>query len=350
MPELKVDDLLQEVSADQPCGENLEYDPDFIALDEAARDKAAPMLGEGSAEAVDWAAVEEQATSLFARTKDLRVALHLARAALNLRGLPGFLESLRLIHGCLDRYWEPVHPQLDPADDLDPTVRLNILEGLSNPDTFLHDLKASRLVVSPTFGPVSYREVAIANGEISPTGEDDSGALGAAEINAAFLECDLEELRLAAEAGGALVQIVEDIEAKVAEQVGAQNAPNFESLRASLLPIRGLLAEKLSARGGDDGAREAAAAGEADQGPDVPTAPAAGPIGVVKTRQDVVRLLDMICEYYARNEPSSPVPLLLKRAKGLVAKEFIDILRDLVPDAVGEAERIRGSEGTDGSQ
>ena len=46
--------------------------------------------------------------------------------------------------------------------------------------------------------------------------------------------------------------------------------------------------------------------------------------------------------YYERHEPSSPVPLLLKRAKRLVAKDFMEILRDLAPDGVDQAERISG--------
>jgi type VI secretion system protein ImpA len=31
--------------------------------------------------------------------------------------------------------------------------------------------------------------------------------------------------------------------------------------------------------------------------------------GTITSREDVVRLLDRMCEYYERNEPSSPVPL-----------------------------------------
>jgi type VI secretion system protein ImpA len=56
----------------------------------------------------------------------------------------------------------------------------------------------------------------------------------------------------------------------------------------------------------------------------------------------VVRLLECICAYYEKYEPSSPVPLLLTRAKRLVSKNFIDALRDIAPDAVAQAEAVRG--------
>jgi type VI secretion system protein ImpA len=66
--------------------------------------------------------------------------------------------------------------------------------------------------------------------------------------------------------------------------------------------------------------------------------------GRITSRDDVVRMLDRICEYYERNEPSSPVPLLLRRAKRLVSKDFMEIMRELVPDGVAQAEKIRGTD------
>jgi type VI secretion system protein ImpA len=60
-----------------------------------------------------------------------------------------------------------------------------------------------------------------------------------------------------------------------------------------------------------------------------------------------VSALEALCEYYARAEPSSPVPMLLQRAKRLVDKGFMDIMRDLAPGGVAEAEVIGGVEKKD---
>jgi type VI secretion system protein ImpA len=46
--------------------------------------------------------------------------------------------------------------------------------------------------------------------------------------------------------------------------------------------------------------------------------------------------------YYDRNEPSSPVPMLLQRAKRLISKDFLDIMRDLTPEGVAQAELLGG--------
>ena len=47
-------------------------------------------------------------------------------------------------------------------------------------------------------------------------------------------------------------------------------------------------------------------------------------------------------QYYERKEPSSPVPLVLKRAKRLVGKSFVYIIRDLSPDAMSQVRMVSG--------
>ena len=61
----------------------------------------------------------------------------------------------------------------------------------------------------------------------------------------------------------------------------------------------------------------------------------------------MIKALDLILDYYRRAEPASPVPILCERAKRLVRKDFMAILKDLLPDAVDDAEKFRGSDGDD---
>ncbi|VAW53117.1 Uncharacterized protein ImpA [hydrothermal vent metagenome] len=63
----------------------------------------------------------------------------------------------------------------------------------------------------------------------------------------------------------------------------------------------------------------------------------------MNSREDVIKALDMACNYFKQNEPSSPVPLLLQRAKRLVSMDFMDIIRDLTPAGVTQAEDIGGT-------
>jgi type VI secretion system protein ImpA len=66
--------------------------------------------------------------------------------------------------------------------------------------------------------------------------------------------------------------------------------------------------------------------------------------GQILSRADVIRAIDGICDYYQRIEPSSPVPMLLLRAKRLVDKDFMSIIRDLTPSGISEAEVLGGLE------
>src|SRR5262249_22976021 len=70
----------------------------------------------------------------------------------------------------------------------------------------------------------------------------------------------------------------------------------------------------------------------------------AGGVGAVQSGQDVLRALEMICEYYRRTEPSSPVPLLLRRAQRLVDKDFMQILNELTPEAIRSLKVIVGED------
>jgi type VI secretion system protein ImpA len=64
--------------------------------------------------------------------------------------------------------------------------------------------------------------------------------------------------------------------------------------------------------------------------------------GEIRSRKDVVLLLQKICLYYDRIEPSSPVPLLLKRAARLAEMDFMQIIGDLSPDAIPQVRIVSG--------
>ncbi|MBV8377938.1 MAG: hypothetical protein JO279_13160 [Verrucomicrobia bacterium] len=52
--------------------------------------------------------------------------------------------------------------------------------------------------------------------------------------------------------------------------------------------------------------------------------------------------MQKICQYYERTEPSSPVPLVLKRAARLAEMDFMQIIQDLSPEAVSQIRAITG--------
>jgi type VI secretion system protein ImpA len=60
------------------------------------------------------------------------------------------------------------------------------------------------------------------------------------------------------------------------------------------------------------------------------------------SRNDVERCFDLILAYYQECEPSSPVPILINRASNLVNADFLDIVKDIFPDALDHVQKLGG--------
>ncbi len=337
MSTIDLESLLAEVTGDEPCGPNLEYDAGFVELERASAGKPEQQIGDTvvAAEPPDWREVRKLATDLASKTRDLRVAVHLARALARTAGMPGLADGLELVHGLIERHWDGVHPQLDPDDDNDPTMRVNTLLGLCDPDTMLPAVREAVLVESRALGRFSYRDMQIAAGDApAPEGH---AAPDPAAIEGAFMDCDVEALAATAAAVESSEARIRQIETVLTERVGTGSAADLSALPTLLKEIRVALAERLARRGIGEGAATEAGG-------------AAGPAGAVQaitgeitSREDVVRVLDKACAYFNRHEPSSPVPLLLQRAKRLVvAKDFMEIIRDVAPDGLSQVENLRG--------
>jgi type VI secretion system protein ImpA len=53
-------------------------------------------------------------------------------------------------------------------------------------------------------------------------------------------------------------------------------------------------------------------------------------------------MLELVCLYIERHEPSHPAPLLIRRAQRLMTKTFVEIVRDLMPDGLKQIETVAG--------
>ena len=342
MSAIDVERLLQEISAESPCGDDLEYDAAFLAMQRAAAGKPAQQMGGEVAEgeAPDWRAVREAATSLLGRSKDLRIAVLLTRALLNTDGIAGFADGLELTHGLIARFWEPVHPRLDPDDANDPVIRVNAIAALSDRDLTVNTLRLMPLANSRRVGRYSLRDLEIANGTLSrPEGAEGTDQ---SSIDAAFLDMDGDELTGLSAAVSAAVTNLKSLERALDSAVGAASGADLTLLTSTLRAIRHLLDQQLQRRG--LGGEAGASAGEDGGESSVPGGGAPAMSGAIQGREDVIRQLDRICAWYEANEPSSPVPLLLKRAKRLVSKDFLELVRDLSPGGLSELFTVAGIE------
>jgi len=330
--------LLEPVSGDAPCGDDLEYDDGFTELQLVSQYKPEQQMGDAiiPAEEPAWKDVEKKATALFERTRDLRVTVHLIKALLHTGGFVGAAAGFEVLRALVEERWDCVHPQLDPDDDNDPMMRFNILGDLSEASTVLTWVKRTPLVSVRGIGSFGLRELALASGEVAPrTGET---APEQALIDGAFSEAPADELQPVMEAARACVEHITKIEALLSGYADGASPPNLTPLRE----LFGQAASALASRIGGDEASEAVGGEEATSSAGGTAAGAKKLSGEITSRDDVIKAIEKICKYYERSEPSSPIPMLLERCKRLVNKDFFDIIRDMAPDALTQVEVLRG--------
>ncbi len=344
---INAEELLKPVSDEKPSGEDLSYDAGFQELEILMKGK--PETQFSPAEDPNWKALRDRCPELWARSKDLRLATTLSLATLKTDGLPAFRESLALVKGLLDKYWDSLYPLLDPADNNDPTQRVNIIAAMATPvGTFgdpmrlLERLRATPLADSSRMGRYSLADIISSEtGTAAPDGKEPPAA---AQIEAAFRDTAPEALQNLSQSVADSIQLVKDIDAFLTTKVGADKAPDLAELPKQLAEIQKRLAPYTGGVVADS-----APSSSASPGSTAGAAPAAQAIsGDIQSRQDVVRMLEKICDYYRRHEPSSPVPYVLERAQRLVDMDFMQIIGDMTPDSVNEILKITGAKPNEG--
>jgi len=343
--------LLQSKSDDSPSGENLEYDPVFTEMELAAQPGEEVQVGDEihAAEDPEYAEVREKALQVLERSHDLRAAVFLADAVLHGDdGLTGFADVTGYIRGCLEEFWDSCHPELD-EDDGDPTMRINAVQdlcgqpgGMGGPSPAYRSLRRVALTDSRGFGRFSLRDIEVAEGQVTAPSDMDT-IPDTAGISAAFQDTDdavLEGLLDAAKRAEENVRAISDVFSERTPGQGPELDP--------LIKLTRQIVKRLSDYVGDEGSADEGEAGEAADGPsDGPAAGGGRPMGGINSPSDVSNALDRIIAYYRRAEPSSPLPLLLERAKRLVNADFLTIMQDMAPGGIDNVHLIGGIEDED---
>jgi type VI secretion system protein ImpA len=322
---------LAELSPDAPCGPDLSYDQDFLALEAEARGKEEQQYGDTiiPAEEPVWPDVVERASALLDRSRDLRLVHLLARGLTRTQGLAGTAAALNFARELLGKYWEPVHPQLVIDGEPDPVVRMNALGDLAAPDGLLRDIRAAHFLRTPAVA-LTVRDVENILDKQAGVSE---GGVGLDQFRATVGDLIAADAAALGEAG-AVRDAVNAIRSALLEHFPESELPDFAPLFALVDPIARFVAEARAPAEGQSAGTEGSAV-EGASGPAVP--------GTIRSRDDAIRALERVCEFLARTEPSNPAPLLIRRAQRLMTMSFLDIIRDLAPEATAQVETITGA-------
>ena len=331
-------ELLEPIAGDRACGVNLE-DTELLASFDAFRlfGQARPLDAPAEPdekripkppESPEWGEIRDKALDALAQSKDLRLLAHLGTALLRTDGVTAFAETLNVASQWLDMHWSQTYPLVDE----DAILRRNALNCFADPMAVVDGLRRVPLVRSRQHGTFSLRDVDIATHQLLP-GEG-AAQVDENQVNAAFGSMPLAELAQLHDSVVGAVASLHKIDASMRDAAGSEATPSFDPLSAQLARMSQVLRAQLASH------PDSAAA--ATSGLDSGVGGGASASGVVRSRQDAIRALDAVADFFKRTEPSSPIPLFLERAKRLVSKDFLEVLADIAPEAVAQARAAGG--------
>jgi type VI secretion system protein ImpA len=323
--------LIEPLAAESPCGEDLE-DTQLLASFDAYRifGQSAPL-----SEETDWRDIRDRSLDALEKSKDFRLLAHLASAVVRTDGLEALAQTLSAAAHWLELWSDEVFPRVDE----DAILRRNALNGLADRMAVVDGARRAPILRHAQLGVVSIRDIEIATGHLA-LAEGESASMDEAQLNAVLAASTVEELQGLAGQLDQAVQSLKSIEEAMRSQGGTQAVPELESLAVPLARTLKLLRDHLATRVSDD----AGSGADADDSASGVAGAAGGAVavGAIRNRQDATRALDAVAQFFRTNEPSSPIPLLIERAKRLVAKDFLEVLAELAPEALAPAKAASG--------
>ena len=336
---------LAALGPDLPCGEDLEYDPLFLALEQASQAKSEQQFGSTiiPAEPADWLETERLAQQLLEKTLDVRVLVYLTQAGSELRGLPGYAQGITLIADALENYWIDIHPQLDIDGEHDPLPRMNALASLGAMEGCGRSLRSASLL-NGMHGRLTLRDAeAVLEGSRSADQLYPPGREHLMETLRQGWAQHMPELMAVADIHSGLGRIQE----LVRTRLGEEWVPDFTDILRNTQLVTRTWSDSavVSAPMDDSPPADADSPAATPQAATLASAPAlATPApqrwqdARINSRDDAMAMLAKVSAYFEMHEPSHPAPFLIRRTQQLIAMNFHDILRNLAPQGLEQFE------------
>jgi type VI secretion system protein ImpA len=360
--------LLAPIAEDAPAGADLreDYSPNSLyfrlrdaraeARDaERAADAPRSLTDPAPAEsaspiplATRWRTVGELATeALAAHCKDLEIAAWLTEALLRSDGLIGLAAGSRLMAGLAENFWDEVFPHPDEEGVATRVAPIAGLNGVGREGTLIQPLRKLVLFERPTDGSPFYLYQYEQSVEVAKIAD---ATMRQQRLDRGVLPFDVVEREArvaetkAREAGTPLFALLRDQATEAAEawqalgqvldQRAGADAPPTSQIRDLLEQIQDVA--KGFAGPESEASEEAAtsvpgeAAGIVGAGP----APAAGGLA---SREEALRALSQIAEFFRRTEPLSPIAYTLQEAVRRSRMTWPELLEEIVPDALSRS-------------
>ena len=356
-PVIDLDRLLTPVSAEQPAGpelksasqsdeRNLYYavrDARKKAGDAERRIRAFELLTEeerkeepASPEPPDWEAVSRLSIEALGRSKDLWITAWLIEALTRLHGFAGLRDGVRLAHLLCDRFWDVVHPQPTQEEGLTPRfMQLSNLNGSDSEGTLVAAIMNVPITAPRTVRPCSCADHKDAT-ELERKDPKvrsrrvEQGAVtlemfqrAIAETKVDFFENLLDDLQ---EANEAVASFTTLLGARISDKASLPPSSRIREALDDCLRLCRSLTKDILHREEPGGAREVGVTATSTE------QSGSASVSGVETRQEALRTLMRVSEFFRRTEPHSPVSYALEQAVRWAHMPLPELLSELVTD------------------
>jgi len=206
-----LENLLAPISEEHPAGEDITLASEWLAINEARRkDK---LTGRQNS---DWPLIQQLLTQALAqKSKDLRLAVWLTEANMKLDGFAGLRDSVQLLRGLIENFWDSgLYPEIEAGDLQFRAMPLDWLSGDNLPRVLREIPLTSRTDGARDYSYLDYRQSRDIGSE-----KDTRNSMG--DIDTA----KEEKRRAALAAGGVSAEMFD-------EAVKATRRARMEALRA----------------------------------------------------------------------------------------------------------------------
>ena len=327
--DLNVDALVGPLSDDQPSGPDFYGHLERLQIEQAF-DRSISDGASSDITAAQWQDTIDLILKQCDETRDLWLPVYLMRAAAQAGQFDLVVQASTFLAALIETRWADVHPQLE---DLGYIGRKTPVESLTRIGDFLGPLERVPLVIHPRLGAYS-------GADFERFREKGAKADGFGEFRQTIDSLGAEHLEQVLGAIDAMAAAIRSVDGTLTTHADGDTATNFKPTNDVLAKMRKAVATFLPKPVKEATVSEAP---PSQSGTETP-ATSSGYTGMINSREDVATAIDAICAYYARFEPGSPVPFVLRRARDWISLDFIAVLEDIAPGSLDEATRVLKSQ------
>ena len=349
-PLLDFEKLFQPISEEQPAGENLQYAGIYDEIREARRADENLDQGQWQTElkiANFQMVIRLAVPALETQTKDLQIAAWLSEALVKENGFTGLRDSLKMLNGLQETFWETMFPEIDEGD---MEGRANALEWLDREAAFA--IKEAKVTGGASYNFFDYEDskkfdIPENIDTLDSTDQQKFRQLAAQAEKENRVTADkwrkartasrrvfYEQLQFNLDECFAAHQELNRI---IEEKFDRNQMPGTSLLKKALEDIQTLVKRLLEEKRAEEPDAEIETPTEEATGERSETGAVGGnttavAAGAIQNRKDALKRLADLADYFRKTEPHSPLSYLIQRAVKWGEMPLESWLQDVIKD------------------